>query len=198
MIDIFHYLSPLLKSILFFETAISELSCSRPVKTIPHFRVRVDQAGGAWCPRNMIGKDGAEWLEVDLGAVRMDTERRAVQHYGRVEARRHRPLTCRPIAQPHPGPRHDLARHLRRLHPPLLHLLPRLALEGGHGLPAQLLRGRRHLALRVIPRRLPTRPLVAPHTHIPHRTPRLVRLSPQHTPSPSVRGPALSQCEWLA
>ena len=51
---------------------------------------------------------------------------------------------------------------------------------------------------RVIPRRLPTRPLVAPHTHIPHRTPRLVRLSPQHTPSPSVRGPALSQCEWLA
>ena len=82
--------------------------------------------------------------------------------------------------------------------PPPLHLLPRLALEGGHGLPAQLLRGRRHLALRVIPRRLPTRPLVAPHTHIPHRTPRLVRLPPQHTPSPSVRGPALSQCEWLA
>ena len=28
--------------------------------------------------------------------------------------------------------------------------------------------------------------------------PRLVRLPPQHTPSPSVRGPALSQCEWLA
>ena len=36
------------------------------------------------------------------------------------------------------------------------------------------------------------------HAHTPHRTPRLVRLSPQHTPSPSVRGPALSQCEWLA
>ena len=35
-------------------------------------------------------------------------------------------------------------------------------------------------------------------THIPHRTPRLVRLSLQHTPSPSVRVPALSQCEWLA
>ena len=28
-------------------------------------------------------------------------------------------------------------------------LPPRFALEGGHGLPAQLLRGRRHLALRV-------------------------------------------------
>ena len=32
---------------------------------------------------------------------------------------RHRPLTCRPIAQPPPRPRHDLARHLRRLHHPL-------------------------------------------------------------------------------
>ena len=32
----------------------------------------------------------------------------------------------------------------------------------------------------------------------PHSTPRLVRLPPQHTPIPSVRGPALSQCEWLA
>ena len=43
--------------------------------------------------------------------------------------------------------------------------------EGGHGLPAQLLRGRRHLALRVIPRRLPIRPLVAPHTHTSHIAP---------------------------
>ena len=44
-----------------------------------------------------------------------------------------------------------------------------------------------------------------PHPHLPptHHTshitpPRPVRLPPQHTPSPSVRGPALSQCEWLA
>ena len=29
------------------------------------------------------------------------------------------PLNIRPIAQPHPRPRHDLARHLRRLHHPL-------------------------------------------------------------------------------
>ena len=58
--------------------------------------------------------------------------------------------------------RHRSEHRLREKHLPPLHLLPRLALEGGHGLPAQLLRGRRHLALRVIPRRLPTRPLVAP------------------------------------
>ena len=35
----------------------------------PHFRVRVDQNGGAWCPKNMIGKEGKEWLEIDLGSV---------------------------------------------------------------------------------------------------------------------------------
>ena len=58
----------------------------------------------------------------------MDADRglaaqRAEQHRGLLEAPhgpgRHRPLTCRPIAQPHPRPRHDLARHLRRLHHPL-------------------------------------------------------------------------------
>ena len=55
--------------------------------------------------------------------------------------------------------------------PPPLHLPPRLALEGGHCLPAQLLRGQRHLALRVVPRRLPTRPLVATPPHTPHTAP---------------------------
>ena len=46
--------------------------------------------------------------------------RRAEQHSGRMgEGLLHLLLTCRPIAQPHPRPRHDLARHLRRLHHPL-------------------------------------------------------------------------------
>ena len=56
---------------------------------------------------------------MDLGAVGHRHQRRAVQHHGRVEARRHRPLTCRIIAQPHPRPPHDLARRLRRLPHPL-------------------------------------------------------------------------------
>ena len=52
----------------------------------------------------------------DLGVAR-----RAEQHERRVgEGLRHlHKMTCRPIAQPHPRPRHDLARHLRRLHHPL-------------------------------------------------------------------------------
>ena len=41
-------------------------------------------------------------------------------HCGRVgEGLLHLLLTCRPIAQPHPRPQHDLARHLRRLRHPL-------------------------------------------------------------------------------
>ena len=62
---------------------------------------------------------------VDLGTVRMDTERRAVQQDGRVveacgsEAAPPPEKTCRIIAQPHPRPPHDLARRLRRLRHPL-------------------------------------------------------------------------------
>merc|ERR1711965_587810 len=42
-------------------------------------------------------------------------------------------------------------------------------------------------------------PSCGPPHHTSHITPpRPVRLPPQHTPSPSVRGSALSQCEWLA
>ena len=43
------------------------------------------------------------------------------EHRGLLEAPhgRHRPLTCRIIAQPHPRPPHDLAHHLRRLRHPL-------------------------------------------------------------------------------
>ena len=47
--------------------------------------------------------------------------RRAGQASGRVgEGLLHlHQMTCRPIAQPHPRPRHDPARHLRRLRHPL-------------------------------------------------------------------------------
>ena len=31
--------------------------------------MRQDIAGGAWCPKDMIGKEGKEWLEVDLGGA---------------------------------------------------------------------------------------------------------------------------------
>ena len=46
---------------------------------------------------------------------------RAERHHGLLEALpgRHRPLTCRRIAQPHPRPQHAPARHLRRLRHPL-------------------------------------------------------------------------------
>ena len=31
--------------------------------------MRVDQNGGAWCPRNMVAKETQEWIEIDLGSV---------------------------------------------------------------------------------------------------------------------------------
>ena len=59
------------------------------------------------------------WGAVGVGADRLG--RRAERHRGQVEAHPgpHLPLTCRPIAQPHPRPQHAPARHLRRLHHPL-------------------------------------------------------------------------------
>ena len=57
-----------------------------------------------------------------MDADRGLTARCAKQDRGLLEAPqpgRHRPLTCRIIAQPHPRPPHDLAHHLRRLRHPL-------------------------------------------------------------------------------
>ena len=31
--------------------------------------MRQDRNGGAWCPKDMIGKEGKEWLEGDLGGA---------------------------------------------------------------------------------------------------------------------------------
>ena len=59
-------------------------------------------------------------MELDGERLHPEYRRRAERHRGQVGVKGpHRHLTCRPTAQPHPRPRHDLARHLRRLHPPL-------------------------------------------------------------------------------
>ena len=57
--------------------------------------------------------DGAK-----TAALSHDVQSGTVGRWRRITGR-HRPLTCRPIAQPNPRPRHDLARHLRHLHHPL-------------------------------------------------------------------------------
>jgi discoidin domain receptor family protein 2 len=48
--------------------ATSSPNSSIPIPTL-HFRIRIDKNGGAWCPKNMIGKEGKEWIEIDLGST---------------------------------------------------------------------------------------------------------------------------------
>jgi len=31
------------------------------------YRIRTEKNGGAWCPKQQIGKDVYEWLEIDFG-----------------------------------------------------------------------------------------------------------------------------------
>ena len=37
------------------------------------FRIRTEKNGGAWCPRNQIARNVYEWIEIDLGAIKMVT-----------------------------------------------------------------------------------------------------------------------------
>eukprot|EP00095_Tigriopus_kingsejongensis_P008801 maker-scaffold1329_size47409-snap-gene-0.14 protein:Tk08801 transcript:maker-scaffold1329_size47409-snap-gene-0.14-mRNA-1 annotation:"discoidin domain-containing receptor 2 isoform x7" len=63
------------------DTAISASSSYEDSTVGPHnARVRVDQNGGAWCPKNIIEQEAVEWLAIDLGSVHALT---AVETQGR-------------------------------------------------------------------------------------------------------------------
>jgi len=34
-------------------------------------RIRTEKNGGAWCPRPQVGRDSTEWLEIDLGELKV-------------------------------------------------------------------------------------------------------------------------------
>jgi hypothetical protein len=44
--------------------------------------MRVDKNGGAWCPRNMIGRDASEWIEIDLRALHVITAAETMGRFG--------------------------------------------------------------------------------------------------------------------
>jgi len=48
-------------------------SCARVygVCVVVRCRIRTEKNGGAWCPRPQVGRDGAEWLEIDLGELKV-------------------------------------------------------------------------------------------------------------------------------
>lgn len=37
-------------------------------------RIRTERNGGAWCPKQQISRDIYEWLEVDLGQLKVVTQ----------------------------------------------------------------------------------------------------------------------------
>lgn len=50
---------------------------------IPRFlRLRQDKGGGAWCPRNMVTKEGKEYLEVNLHTPRLLTSTKTQGRFG--------------------------------------------------------------------------------------------------------------------
>ncbi|XP_046467696.1 discoidin domain-containing receptor 2 isoform X1 [Neodiprion pinetum] len=47
-----------------------------------HARLRQDKGGGAWCPRNMVTKEGKEYLEINLHTTRVLTSARTQGRFG--------------------------------------------------------------------------------------------------------------------
>ncbi|XP_058790523.1 discoidin domain-containing receptor 2 isoform X2 [Phymastichus coffea] len=47
-----------------------------------HARLRKDRGGGAWCPKNMITKEGKEYLEINLRKPKVLTETRTQGRFG--------------------------------------------------------------------------------------------------------------------
>jgi len=45
-----------------------------------HFRIRTETNGGAWCPKPQVAEGITEWLEIDLGELKVIT---AVETQGR-------------------------------------------------------------------------------------------------------------------
>ncbi|KAJ8683764.1 hypothetical protein QAD02_019556, partial [Eretmocerus hayati] len=61
---------------------ISASSIYDPSLGPKHARLRKDKAGGAWCPKNMVTKEGLEHLEVNLHNIRALSAVRTQGRYG--------------------------------------------------------------------------------------------------------------------
>ncbi|XP_076749546.1 discoidin domain-containing receptor 2 isoform X1 [Xylocopa sonorina] len=61
---------------------ISASSMYDPSLGPKHARLRQDKGGGAWCPKNMVTKEGKEYLEVNLHSPRLLTSTRTQGRFG--------------------------------------------------------------------------------------------------------------------
>ena len=61
-------------------------------------RIRTEIAGGAWCPREPITPDSDEWLQIDLGRVKVitmvETQGRFGNGHGKEYAEQQFDLIC--------------------------------------------------------------------------------------------------------
>jgi len=51
-------------------------------------RIRTERNGGAWCPKQQISRDVYEWLEVDLGQLKVVTQVETQGRFGNGQVRR--------------------------------------------------------------------------------------------------------------
>ncbi|XP_014243467.1 discoidin domain-containing receptor 2-like isoform X3 [Cimex lectularius] len=65
------------------DSAISASSAYDSASVGPyHARLKHDKNGGAWCPRAMVSKDSMEFLQIDLGKLRVITGTRTQGRFG--------------------------------------------------------------------------------------------------------------------
>ena len=50
-------------------------------------RIRTERNGGAWCPKQQISRDVYEWLEIDLGQLKVVTQVETQGRFGNGQVR---------------------------------------------------------------------------------------------------------------
>jgi len=77
------YIIRILSYIIVYYRAMFLCKCLITLGIIPSFvRLRQDKGGGAWCPKNMVTKEGKEYLEVNLHTPRLLTSTRTQGRFG--------------------------------------------------------------------------------------------------------------------
>ena len=60
----------------------------------PIFRIRTESNGGAWCPKQPVSKDTYEYLEIDLGRLRVVTMVETQGRFGNGQVPSHSYVCC--------------------------------------------------------------------------------------------------------
>jgi len=64
---------------------LAHIECAMFVYVVD--RIRTERNGGAWCPKQQISRDIYEWLEVDLGQLKVVTQVETQGRFGNGQVR---------------------------------------------------------------------------------------------------------------